>query len=633
MNRKTTAYIIKQISIYRVLFYLTGIVIFLMSVLYENTKGVVCAAVFVSVVLGGWIYGMTEKRKKVLDDEPVPRISKRVGRRMVYLTILLFLGSLVFTFYQEEALVRRVYQMEGTVYRLLRQISGSADEAVASGTVNRGNNYRTGTVQLKLGTMEKPTESLYLKGFSGGAYRNSEWEAADDDALLQNVVKTLHWEEWLDMVRNMYYNMYFVLSTDPTERMDSDVNLLSVRPEGERLHTFYVPYYSRWSRWNGRGAERNGMEYHFEYFQQKDVSIDWEIQREYIAEAAEWYQELQKEYIKEMEDAYTDVPLQDLPRLAELVKEHPLSKLDEITAFITATLQEHADYTLTPGRIPVNQETVEYFLFESGEGYCQHFASTAALMYRMYGIPARYASGYRVDPENFIRQEDGRWSAEVTDESAHAWVEIFLEDYGWTPIEVTPSSDGSITPSYPGMDMNLFSNLPVTIENNLSRSEQVDEQSNEIQEEDNSKENDWKLPNLSEYRELFQMAGVVLLYTMIMLPILLDYRRLRRLECLKQKDCCMIYEKWLEMLHFCKILQEYQGLEDTFPDKAKEITGIGYDELTKMQEIIRESVFSPRNPDIEERFVAEQYRKSADFLKRQQTGVRRILFSYWKNYG
>ena len=87
---------------------------------------------------------------------------------------------------------------------------------------------------------------------------------------------------------------------------------------------------------------------------------------------------------------------------------------------------------------PLNADPVEYFLFESGEGYCQHFASAAVLMFRLLGVPARYAAGCVVYPEDFVRQEDGTWQAVATDESAHAWAEIFLPDYGWVPVEATP---------------------------------------------------------------------------------------------------------------------------------------------------------------------------------------------------
>lgn len=137
---------------------------------------------------------------------------------------------------------------------------------------------------------------------------------------------------------------------------------------------------------------------------------------------------------------------------AALCREHPASDLAEATSVILSVLENSTSYTLTPGSAPVNTDIVEYFLFESREGYCVHYASAATLMYRLYGIPARYGAGYAVQPSDFVRQEDGTWVAEVTDESAHAWTEIFLEDYGWTPVEVTPASDGSMLASYPGFD-------------------------------------------------------------------------------------------------------------------------------------------------------------------------------------
>ena len=76
--------------------------------------------------------------------------------------------------------------------------------------------------------------------------------------------------------------------------------------------------------------------------------------------------------------------------------------------------------------------------------------SATVLMFRMYGIPARYAAGYAVSPSDFTENEDG-WHAEVTDEAAHAWPEIFVENVGWIPVEATPSARGEMT-VYPGMD-------------------------------------------------------------------------------------------------------------------------------------------------------------------------------------
>ena len=84
---------------------------------------------------------------------------------------------------------------------------------------------------------------------------------------------------------------------------------------------------------------------------------------------------------------------------------------------------------------PDGTDFVTHFLNE-GRGYCMHFATTATLMLRSMGIPARYVSGYVADTAA------GEW-VDVPDYNAHAWVEVYLDGYGWQPVEVTPGYDGT----------------------------------------------------------------------------------------------------------------------------------------------------------------------------------------------
>lgn len=75
-------------------------------------------------------------------------------------------------------------------------------------------------------------------------------------------------------------------------------------------------------------------------------------------------------------------------------------------------------YTLSPPRL-AGEHRVDDFLFDSHAGYCTHFASAAAVMARMAGIPARVVAG-------FLRGErhpDGHFT--VRDYDAHAWVEVW----------------------------------------------------------------------------------------------------------------------------------------------------------------------------------------------------------------
>lgn len=102
---------------------------------------------------------------------------------------------------------------------------------------------------------------------------------------------------------------------------------------------------------------------------------------------------------------------------------------------VAAYLEDAAEYNPDTPVTPEGEDFVSYFLTESREGYCMHFASAATLMLRYLGIPARYVVGYVVDVP-------ASGKVKVPDSAAHAWVEIYLEGYGWEPIEVTPAYAG-----------------------------------------------------------------------------------------------------------------------------------------------------------------------------------------------
>lgn len=101
------------------------------------------------------------------------------------------------------------------------------------------------------------------------------------------------------------------------------------------------------------------------------------------------------------------------------------------------TLQSGFAYDLELDSIPEGEDPVFYFLNESRTGYCVHFASAGVLLLRAFGVPARYVSGYVVKPSAFVRQGDGSYEAEVVDRNAHAWAEVYLDGFGWIPVEMT----------------------------------------------------------------------------------------------------------------------------------------------------------------------------------------------------
>jgi hypothetical protein len=94
----------------------------------------------------------------------------------------------------------------------------------------------------------------------------------------------------------------------------------------------------------------------------------------------------------------------------------------------------HSYYTYALGlEIPPARDALNYFLLEASSGYCEYFASGAAVLLRLAGVPTRYVTGFLVTE----RGDDGRsWVARNMD--AHAWAEAWDAERGqWVIVEAT----------------------------------------------------------------------------------------------------------------------------------------------------------------------------------------------------
>ena len=102
---------------------------------------------------------------------------------------------------------------------------------------------------------------------------------------------------------------------------------------------------------------------------------------------------------------------------------------------IAAILRGTAEYDLDPGDTPRDQDFALYFLTVSKRGYCVHYASALTALLQAKGIPARFVVGYAL-----VVGEADTW-VEVTDRNAHAWTEVYVDGWGWVPVEATGGDD------------------------------------------------------------------------------------------------------------------------------------------------------------------------------------------------
>lgn len=103
-------------------------------------------------------------------------------------------------------------------------------------------------------------------------------------------------------------------------------------------------------------------------------------------------------------------------------------KIDAVTKYF------QTNYTYSLGlEIPDGQDALNYFLLDASTGYCEYFASGAAILLRFVEVPTRYVTGFLVTE----RGSDGRsWIARNMD--AHAWAEAWDAEQGqWTLVEAT----------------------------------------------------------------------------------------------------------------------------------------------------------------------------------------------------
>lgn len=201
--------------------------------------------------------------------------------------------------------------------------------------------------------------------------------------------------------------------------------------------------------------------------------------------------ETEEKYSEYVHDVYMDVPKENEEVIKEFCEKYELEPDSEnIVEKLAYIFMQDYEYTLIPGVTPSNKEFVNYFLEESKKGYCMYFATASTLIFRYLGIPARFTGGYVYWKEDYLGgkkiendngSQDPEWEDyfdnvnypfgvqeyELDDSMAHAWVEIYIDGFGWIPVDTTPpnSGDDEEEPEDNSNIMDFFANNVFTSEN------------------------------------------------------------------------------------------------------------------------------------------------------------------------
>lgn len=302
-------------------------------------------------------------------------------------------------------------------------------------------------------------ESLYLRGFVGSEYTGDGWVEVPGDELYR-YSETLYWNH----KGGMYGQNMIASATQVMDKKASEKQLtMVIETKGADRHYYYTPYEMTELTDSGEQIMTETM------LSDSSITFDgWTGQKKYEIRTLEnqvkrypslvaQLQESQKDksceqymineshYNALVYDTYTDLPDETVKLLENHLKPYsaPIQQ-DEKHLNYTLAKQIILDYlkrnVTYSEEIAKRSKEVDFatdFIEISKSGYSVHYATMAVMMFRYYGIPARYVEGYLITPEKADSAKDGS-TISITGEDAHAWTEYYQDGIGWIPFEVTP---------------------------------------------------------------------------------------------------------------------------------------------------------------------------------------------------
>lgn len=273
-------------------------------------------------------------------------------------------------------------------------------------------------------------------------------------------------------------------------------------------------------------------------------------------------------------------------------------------------------YNLYLDRLEPGEDPITHFI-QTKEGYCMHYATTAVLMLRELDVPCRYASGYIVHQDKMKKDGDA-YKVEILDSNAHAWVEIFLEEIGWVPIEVTTvyqgtsDDNGKIPQKEINQDPQEKIQEPQQEERKESESQtQIEEEVSESEMKDNDKD------TFDSDKKISKRVGVAVIISALgIVGVFYFQKRKQRIYYAKSLYHRRKYRRYIKLLNrklYKKLLKRHLTDREYLALLIKTYPDIPREKWEKYMDIVESAAFS--NEEIS--------KESADFVSEIYTCIVR----------
>lgn len=291
------------------------------------------------------------------------------------------------------------------------------------------------------------SDPVYLRGFVGVGYTDRQW-LSTGSLYSEKFISTDVYDK-LTTDTELYYEKSILSS-----KYDAPLSM-KIKNVGALHNYTYLPYYGYSNDFEFViNSAYTGL--YYPYTPVKITSKSKKLDENYLTPYLQVPEDTREEILSFLvkEDLLTEYVT-----LNGLYSHLSGDQLNNILTILSNEFTNNFTYSLNPGITPKQSDFVGHFLNKNHKGFCSHFATSAALILRTLGIPARYVEGYVITYDgsvNFDLNDDSDvLTAHVNDSKAHAWVEYYDPDFGWRVFEATTAS---IEPDLPTSDFwsNMF---------------------------------------------------------------------------------------------------------------------------------------------------------------------------------
>ena len=357
-------------------------------------------------------------------------------------------------------------ELQNDIKETLSQLTG---DYLVYGAINHGRLDEFGRIRFEFidvlqVTMPRSEDTVYLRGFVGSVYTGRSWEELPSGKLreLEKITENFTTVGLSPLLMDSYN-----LKNAPSILPNYSFKIKNIAANPDYL---YMPYnlvpesVARYtivdnSCFKGSTTSYFGQVYDPDSYHgyQNLFRKRWSIPSSLVDDEAVYRNFVYENYL-ELPDTFSPEEIFTQSYYEYITAEEiqtGKSTLDEMTVFsrklyyIKNWLRDNCTYSLTTEPLPKGEDFVNHFL-KYKEGSCSHFATTAALMCRYAGIPARYVEGYVISPHDTDKSVPvgATVTVNVEDTRGHAWVEVYIDGYGWYPMEFT-SGYGNVRTAFP----------------------------------------------------------------------------------------------------------------------------------------------------------------------------------------